>query len=376
MVNQWEKVSARAKFDLLRGIHLSRPMRQSTDRKELNKTRIDPIPRPVPLKFPPFSRELPNRNQRANLELLCPPALPPPLYRPLISLSPVLLSPLHFQSLSRSLSLSRGLSINGKGFIKVQPSEAAEEGGGGDGQHAETRKGRKRVVSSEGKERKAKKGKRDDFRKTFKEANPDNKSVAVVSTGVRRLPSSDSEWLLDKAWTIVKNSSFLCRRDWVKIISGMEEAYYGKLVGTSADFINEKKLQLKHPCLNTGYMEEYACSRCTSVNLEGSPLIGGKTMSKGRTRTIVELLGAPQWEECNALAKLTVDLSAWSNFSSGVDCEHKPCALNDGLPHPRGKFYAISFRPPHRGQATLSSRRSQSREDLSSSLAEAHMVKV
>ena len=37
---------------------------------------------------------------------------------------------------------------------------------------------------------------------------------------------------------------------------------------------------------------------------------------------------------------------------------------------------AGSFRPPHRGQATLSSRRSQSREDLSSSLAEAHMVKV
>lgn len=35
-----------------------------------------------------------------------------------------------------------------------------------------------------------------------------------------------------------------------------------------------------------------------------------------------------------------------------------------------------SFRPPHRSQMHLQSRRSQSREDLNSSLAEAHMVKV
>lgn len=35
-----------------------------------------------------------------------------------------------------------------------------------------------------------------------------------------------------------------------------------------------------------------------------------------------------------------------------------------------------SFRSPHRSQMHLQSRRSQSREDLNSSLAEAHMVKV
>lgn len=35
-----------------------------------------------------------------------------------------------------------------------------------------------------------------------------------------------------------------------------------------------------------------------------------------------------------------------------------------------------SFWSPHRGQMRLQSRKSQSREDLSSSLAEAHMVKV
>lgn len=36
----------------------------------------------------------------------------------------------------------------------------------------------------------------------------------------------------------------------------------------------------------------------------------------------------------------------------------------------------VSFWSPHRGQVRLQSRRSQSREDLSSSLGEAHLAKV
>ncbi|XP_042468773.1 probable apyrase 7 [Zingiber officinale] len=240
-------------------------------------------------------------------------------------------------------------------------------------------------------------------------------SVFLLATaGVRGLPGSDSDWLLNKAWDVLKNSSFLCRRDWIKIISGMEEAYYGwialnyhmgllgslpvgktygsldlggsslqvtfetetlthhdtsislriastshylnayslsgfglneafdksvahlfrKVVGTSDGFNNEK-FQLRHPCLNSGYKEEYTCSRCTP-NLAATPGFGG------RTGTVVELLGTPQWEECNALAKLAVNLSAWTHLSSTVDCELKPCALSDDLPHPHGKFYAMS----------------------------------
>ncbi|XP_009420860.2 probable apyrase 7 isoform X1 [Musa acuminata AAA Group] len=253
-----------------------------------------------------------------------------------------------------------------------------------------------------------------------KHAHKDTSLFLYATAGVRRLPKSDSDWLLDKAWTILKKSSFLCRRDWIKLISGMEEAYYGwialnhhmgllgslpagktygsldlggsslqvtfetetpihadtsislriasanhhlsayslsgyglndafdksvahlfrKFVGTEAGLNN--KLQLKHPCLNNGYRDKYACSRCASVKQEGSPLTGGKTMSKKKTGIVVELIGAPQWEECRSLARLTVNRSAWSNFSSGIDCELKPCALSDGLPQPRGKFYAMS----------------------------------
>jgi hypothetical protein len=55
-----------------------------------------------------------------------------------------------------------------------------------------------------------------------------NTSLFLYATaGVRRLAKSDSDWLLDSSWIILKNSSFSCERESVKIISGMEEAYYG-----------------------------------------------------------------------------------------------------------------------------------------------------
>ncbi|URE42299.1 GDA1/CD39 (nucleoside phosphatase) family [Musa troglodytarum] len=242
------------------------------------------------------------------------------------------------------------------------------------------------------------------------------------------------------------------RRDWIKLISGMEEAYYGWIaLNHHMGLLGSLPAGKTYGSLDLGYGLNDAFDKSVAhlfrkfvgteaVKLEGSPLTGGKTMSKKKTGIIVELIGAPQWEECHSLARLTVNWSAWSNFSSGIDCELKPCALSDGLPHPRGKFYAMSgdgrvktplsptisgsqqhpfgmghglggssihlsessvlplvvshsyssgslgqmqfgsgagsFWPPHRGKTTLSSRRSQSREDLNSSLADAHVVKV
>ncbi|MCO5613303.1 hypothetical protein L7F22_067579 [Adiantum nelumboides] len=49
----------------------------------------------------------------------------------------------------------------------------------------------------------------------------------LATAGVRGLPSEDAEWLLDKAWEILERSPFTCKRRWVKVISGVEEAYYG-----------------------------------------------------------------------------------------------------------------------------------------------------
>ncbi|CAN1306256.1 Probable apyrase 7 [Linum perenne] len=230
-----------------------------------------------------------------------------------------------------------------------------------------------------------------------------------ATAGVRRLPRSDSKWLLDKAWSIMKESPFLCRREWIKIISGMEEAYFGwialnyrtevlgarpkrptfgalDLGGSSLQVTFEgdkqsrnktnlnlrigavnhrlsayslagyglndafdksvyhilrsrpdvdlsRKPEIKHPCLHSGYKEEYICSLCSSDNQEGKVTKSG---------VMVQLIGAPNWEECTALAKNVVNLSEWSSKVPAVDCDLHPCALPEGLPRPYGQFYAIS----------------------------------
>lgn len=245
-----------------------------------------------------------------------------------------------------------------------------------------------------------------------------------ATAGVRRLPIADSKWLLDNAWSILKGSPFMCHKDWVKTITGTEEAYYGwialnyhshilgakprqatygaldlggsslqvtfesdqqlnsetslfvrigsvnhhltayslagyglneafgrsvgylykkKFGSTGADLANGK-LELKHPCLHSGYKEQYTCSHCSSKNKESeSPLVNGKKVGKkGVSGTQVTLIGAPNWQECSALAKIAVNLSEWSNVSPGLDCEVHPCALRGNLPRPYGHFYVIS----------------------------------
>ncbi|KAL2348740.1 hypothetical protein Fmac_002740 [Flemingia macrophylla] len=234
-----------------------------------------------------------------------------------------------------------------------------------------------------------------------------------ATAGVRRLPSGDSQWLLENAWNVLKDSPFLCERGWVKIISGPEEAYFGwialnydsgilgvrprkatygalDLGGSSlqvtfesdqqmnsetslyvrigsvshhltayslagyglneafgksvvylfrkefglvgVDVGSRKRVELKHPCLHDGYREEYSCSRCSGGN--------GGGLGVG---TPLVLVGAPNWDECRALAEVAVNLSEWSDHGgAGLDCGVQPCALRDNLPRPYGHFYVIS----------------------------------
>ncbi|KAL0873804.1 hypothetical protein Bca101_023509 [Brassica carinata] len=239
-------------------------------------------------------------------------------------------------------------------------------------------------------------------------------SLFVYATaGVRRLRAADSSWLLGNVWSILAKSPFTCRREWVKIISGTEEAYFGwtalnyqtsmlgavpkkatfgalDLGGSSLQvtFENEErahnetnldlrigsvnhhlsayslagyglndafersvvqllkripnvnkseliegKLELKHPCLNSGYKGQYICSQCASTVKRGK---------KGKSGVPIKLVGAPNWGECSALAKIAVNSSEWSKTKHGVDCDLQPCALPDGYPRPHGQFYAVS----------------------------------
>ncbi|KAF1861470.1 hypothetical protein Lal_00025803 [Lupinus albus] len=259
-------------------------------------------------------------------------------------------------------------------------------------------------------------------RKIPKHAHRSTALFLYATAGVRRLPGSDSKWLLDNAWSVLKDSPFVCQKDWVRIISGTEEAYFGwislnyysgilgvrprkatygalDLGGSSLQVtfesdqqlnsetslyvrigsvnhhltayslsgyglneafdksvvhlfkkefgstnISNKKVVLKHPCLQSGYKNQYMCSHCSSNNKEGgSHAINGKLLgNKGESGTPVVLFGAPNWQECSALAKVAVNLSEWSDFSRGLDCQVQPCALRDNLPRPYGHFFVIS----------------------------------
>ncbi|KAI7745782.1 hypothetical protein M8C21_010612, partial [Ambrosia artemisiifolia] len=246
-----------------------------------------------------------------------------------------------------------------------------------------------------------------------KHAHETTSLFLYATAGVRRLPTADSDWILNNAWSIMKKSSFVCKREWVKIISGTEEAYYGwialnyhthmlganpekqtygaldlggsslqvtfeshdhannetsldlnigpvkhhlsgySLAGyglndafdksvvyilktsrdvTKTDIIDGKAV-IKHPCLQSGYNENYICPMCGSVfrdDKSPKPVIP------------VRLVGAPNWEECSKLARISVNSSEWSDKSKPIDCGLNPCALQDNLPRPHGQFYAMS----------------------------------
>lgn len=49
----------------------------------------------------------------------------------------------------------------------------------------------------------------------------------LATTSLHKLPISDAKWILNKAWEIWVSYPFMCQRSWVRVISWVEEAYYG-----------------------------------------------------------------------------------------------------------------------------------------------------
>ncbi|KAE8715948.1 putative apyrase 7 [Hibiscus syriacus] len=188
-----------------------------------------------------------------------------------------------------------------------------------------------------------------------------------ATAGVRRLPNADSKWLQENSWSILtgmmgttpKKATFGARdlggSSLQCLLSlsgyGLNDAFDKSVVhllrrlpdGSIANPVNEK-IEIKRPCLNSGYNEQYICSQCAAKDQgSGSPLVQGKNLDKGGKSGIpVQLIGALNWEQCSAIAKASVNLSEWSNLYPGIDCDLQPCALSDNLSRPYGQFYALS----------------------------------
>lgn len=252
-----------------------------------------------------------------------------------------------------------------------------------------------------------------------------NTQVFLLATaGLRRLPEEQQDWILDHAWSVLAKSPFKCKRSSVKVIKGIEEAYYGwialnykfgrlgatmpkksnygtlDLGGSSLEVTFEPRevpraeygvnlsvgatdhhlyaashagfglndafeksvaalllrspngttskprrkkakasglLELEHPCLQTGYREKYKCStHCLLPPLPNGARHAPSTDTPAAASTQIELLGAPDWDACQALAEGII------NASSSLCHEDPPCALGKHQPYPQGQFYGLA----------------------------------
>ncbi|XP_059657916.1 probable apyrase 7 isoform X2 [Cornus florida] len=71
-------------------------------------------------------------------------------------------------------------------------------------------------------------------------------SIFVLATaGLRRLPREDAKRVLEDAEAVVKEHAFMYRKNWIRVLSGKEEAYYGwvALNYKMGTFKNSSRLQ-------------------------------------------------------------------------------------------------------------------------------------
>lgn len=241
-----------------------------------------------------------------------------------------------------------------------------------------------------------------------------NTQVFLLATaGLRRLQMEQSDWILDQAWSVLAKSPFRCKRSSVKVIKGIEEAYYGwialnynfgrlghvskqpnlgalDLGGSSLEVTFEptemprgvygvnlsvggtdhhlyamshagfglndafeksvaelllrkgkpsknNRVELKHPCLQTGYKKLYKCSTHCMLPPVGAQ--GPRRQAPGAEPARgaqVDLLGAPDWKACQALAEQVI------NSTEIGGCNVPPCALGKHQPLPQGQFYGLA----------------------------------
>ncbi|KAL5723879.1 apyrase [Ranunculus cassubicifolius] len=60
-----------------------------------------------------------------------------------------------------------------------------------------------------------------------RERHEDTSLFVLGTAGLRKLEAADVDWILGTVETVAKNHSFICRRNWIRVLSGQEEAYYG-----------------------------------------------------------------------------------------------------------------------------------------------------
>ncbi|KAL9226682.1 hypothetical protein vseg_002466 [Gypsophila vaccaria] len=189
--------------------------------------------------------------------------------------------------------------------------------------------------------------------KQIPESSHKTTSLFLYATaGVRRLPAPDSDWLLNHAWSILKASPFVCQKEWVKIISGMEEAYYGWIalnyetgvLGAMPKKATLGALDLGGSSLQVTFENKEPVHNKTNLNLSIGPVkhhlsaysLSGYGLNDAFDKSVVHLLrGMPKVSK-EELARGNVEIShpcLQTGYKSLYSCSQ--CSVNQEVGSPR-----------------------------------------
>ncbi|KAE8678353.1 FAS-associated factor 2-B-like [Hibiscus syriacus] len=259
------------------------------------------------------------------------------------------------------------------------------------------------------------------------ERHVDTSIIVLATAGLRRLVSRDAKQVLDDVEIVLREHSFVYTKNWIRVLTGKEEAYYGwvalnykmgslgssskgstfgllDLGGSSLQVVVEvadendngnvmtsdigstnhkilayslpafglneafdqtvvmlgrnqadrryasNKLELRHPCLSSNFVQNYTCSGCTMLNITDDLENSEVQIYKNRFSSI-HLVGDLNWEQCKELVKaaaMNYSDSDWSEHKVDRNCEANLSSYGGNIlnltpvAHHSGRFHALS----------------------------------
>lgn len=119
---------------------------------------------------------------------------------------------------------------------------------------------------------------------------------------------------------------------------GLNEAFNRTIImlseeqqpGKSAD----GRFKLRHPCLSSGFMQNYTCYGCFQSNATNLQNLSGQSLSY--QSTLIYLLGDPDWEQCKVLARSAAihsSSSDWLRLKKDMSCKARLPSSSGELVH-------------------------------------------
>ncbi|XP_042502053.1 probable apyrase 7 isoform X6 [Macadamia integrifolia] len=111
------------------------------------------------------------------------------------------------------------------------------------------------------------------------------------------------------------------------------------------------KFELSHPCLSSGFMQNYTCYGCFRSNGSSAKNLSGPPLSNSDGFPLVNLVGDPDWEQCKELARAAAIHSRSSDslqLTADMNCKSLPSfngtdSINSTASHLSvARFHALS----------------------------------